>query len=134
MINKPATTLPSRRDSELKVCDKMCDQCLYSKNKIVTDVRKDQILYQLEQVNDYFICHKASMVNERVMCRGYYEANKKTSLLIILGSQLKLLFFVDVVEIMRNAIHKSRHLQKIQAALKAQQREKRTRVRRNDAQ
>ncbi len=86
---------------ELKVCHKQCDQCLYSKNKLVSDKRRAEILVGLAQANDYFICHKSSIVNKKVMCRGYYEANKESSTLIRLGHHLKRLVFVDVAEIMR---------------------------------
>lgn len=105
-------TYINKRDTELLVCDKMCDECLYSKNKLVSDSRKEQILYQLEQVNDYFICHKASLVNERVMCRGYYEKNKTDTYnnpVILLAAKLKVLKFVNVIEVMKSGIYRMRN-------------------------
>jgi hypothetical protein len=94
--------------SELKICERMCDQCLYSKNKIVGDARRDEILRNLGNGDDYFICHKASIVNEKVMCRGYYEANKDSSLLIILGRHLSTIRFVDVLQVMKEGVNRMR--------------------------
>jgi hypothetical protein len=100
------------RMNPLLICDKLCDQCLYSKNKIVSDKRKEEILTELENTSDYFICHKASVVDKKVMCRGYYEANKHTSLLINLGEDLKLNEFVNVNNILIEGINKTRNNEK----------------------
>jgi hypothetical protein len=92
----------------LRVCEKACDQCLYGKNKIVSDQRKEEILRTLEATQDYFVCHKASVVDEKVMCSGYYHANKNTSVLIQLATHLGLLRFVNVLEVMRTKISRRR--------------------------
>lgn len=92
----------------LRICHKQCDQCLYSSRKIVTDTRRNEIMQDLEEDQDYFICHKASIADKKVMCRGYYEANKSTSLLIKLGTDLGVTQFVDVMEIMKESLNRSR--------------------------
>ena len=56
------------------VLDKPCNQCLYGKNKIVSDDRKKQLLKGLENRDDYFICHKATIKNKVVACRGDWNA------------------------------------------------------------
>lgn len=94
--------------SILQVCDKPCDQCLYGPNKIVSDARKAEIENALAESADYFICHKSSIVGEKVMCRGYYNRHKESSLLIRLGRRLNTIVFTDVMEIMRNGIAKHR--------------------------
>lgn len=96
----------------LRVCHKQCDQCLYGNNKIVSDSRKKDVLQELEQENDYFICHKASIAREKVMCRGYYEGHKTKSILILLGHSLKTIRFVDVMEVMRSGVNKMRQSNK----------------------
>jgi len=82
--------------SKLNVCHKLCDQCLYSKNKIVSDERKEELLQSLQRSSYYFVCHKASILGVKVMCRGYYEANQDTSTLIALEHELELVNFVDL--------------------------------------
>lgn len=99
--------------SQLKVCDKQCDECLFTKNKIVTDKRRDELLSTVDARTDYFICHKASIVGEKVMCRGFYEKYGNVSILISLGKSLNLISFVDVMEIMRNKLNKIRSRRKL---------------------
>lgn len=88
--------------SKLLVCNQQCNQCLYSKNKIVSDDRRREIFKRLKNTGDYFICHKASIVGEDVMCAGYYEAHRESSLLIRLGILLNRIFFIDVIQLMKS--------------------------------
>lgn len=62
-----------KKKYEIKVCNTSCDQCLFTKNKIVTDERKAEILKDLEVNEQWFICHK-SPDNEsgKHMCYGWY--------------------------------------------------------------
>jgi len=60
-------------DFKLRVMSKRCEQCLMSKGKIVSDSRRDEILEQCERSGKYFLCHKGSMVNEEIVCRGFYD-------------------------------------------------------------
>lgn len=62
----------------LKVMQKQCDQCLFSKNKIVSDEAKAKTLKQCQQEDSYFVCHKASIKGEDVACRGYYDTGANT--------------------------------------------------------
>ena len=73
----------------LKVKKKCCGQCLFSKNKIVSDKRKDQLLNEIEMEDGHFICHKS---NDHV-CRGFYE--KKTSNMIRISQRLGMVEFVN---------------------------------------
>jgi len=56
-----------------RVQRKMCNQCLFSKNKIVSDKRKAQLLKECRDNNNHFICHKATIKGERVTCRAFYD-------------------------------------------------------------
>lgn len=64
----------------LKVCEHQCDQCLFSKNRIVSAQRMKQILKDCEKKDDHFLCHKGTIVGIDVVCRGFYE--NKTSKVI----------------------------------------------------
>jgi len=81
----------------LKVSKKCCGQCLFSKNKIVSEERKDQLLDDIERKDSHFTCHKATIKNEDIVCRGFYE--QKTSNMIRIAQRLGMVEFVDVEEI-----------------------------------
>ena len=53
----------------LKVCSQQCDQCLFSKTKIVSEARKRQILQECAAADDYFTCHKT----DDAVCAGFYK-------------------------------------------------------------
>lgn len=75
----------------------------------MSDKRRDEILEKTFITGDYFVCHKASLVDESVMCRGFYEANKRGHLLIKLGKMLGLIKFIDVMELFREKANKLRY-------------------------
>lgn len=52
---------------------KCCKQCLFSKNKIVSDARKDEILADCEKNNNHFECHKATIVGKHATCHAFYK-------------------------------------------------------------
>lgn len=52
---------------------KMCDQCLFSENKIVSDKRKEQILTECKTKNRHFICHKATIAGKKATCHMFYK-------------------------------------------------------------
>lgn len=66
-----------------KVCDKQCDQCLYSKKRIVSKARMLQIVRGCRRDDRHFICHKHSMVGADVMCRGQYDTQPPPQMLRI---------------------------------------------------
>lgn len=56
----------------LRVADKRCDQCLFTKNKIVSDSRKADVLGECATSQTYFICHKSNG-GPAVVCRGFFD-------------------------------------------------------------
>ncbi len=57
-----------------KVKKECCNQCLFSKDKIVSNKRRQQILSDCRQNDTHFICHKASMSGDDICCNGFYES------------------------------------------------------------
>lgn len=56
------------------VCSHRCDQCLFSKNKIVSNKRREQIIRECLQNDQPFLCHKGSIAGrEHLYCRGFVE-------------------------------------------------------------
>ena len=78
----------------LRVVSKQCDQCLFSKNKIVSDKRKADLLAKCKQEDTLFYCHKFSTRDEEVCCRGFFDRELNTY------TQLakRLNFYVEVEE------------------------------------
>lgn len=74
--------------SILKVYKSQCANCLISKDRIVSPKRAKQLIEDTLKDEIHFICHKASMNDEDVCCKAYFEAfkskNKKLQILQML--------------------------------------------------
>ena len=77
-----------------KVCDKPCDQCLFSKNRIVSASRMKQILSDCRKSDTHFICHKATIAGNDICCHGFYHT--QTSNLIRIAQRLRMVEMVNV--------------------------------------
>lgn len=62
--------------SGLQVMKQQCDQCLFSKNRIVSAKRAKQVIADCLAKDTYFVCHKASIRHEEVACAGFVERYK----------------------------------------------------------
>lgn len=80
----------------LRVCSGMCDQCLFSPNKIVSDARKREIIKNCLATGAQFICHKATIKGEEVVCRGFYDTYGPQINLIRIAQRLHAVEEVDV--------------------------------------
>lgn len=76
-------------DGTLEVCSKPCDQCLFSKNKIVDDKRVNEILSDCEKNQTHFICHKGTIAGKNVVCNGFYR-NRSTPYLDLMKASGKI--------------------------------------------
>ncbi len=74
---------------------KCCNQCLFSKNKIVSDSRKTEILKHCKDNNNHFQCHKATIKGVNGTCKGFYDkcTNRSLSKMLEDIGQIK---FVDI--------------------------------------
>jgi len=59
----------------MQVMPRVCDQCLLSSNKIVSDARRDELLESCNQSGEAFECHKATLLGQRRVCRGFFNGN-----------------------------------------------------------
>lgn len=85
--------------SGFRVCEKRCDQCLFSSAKIVDAKRKAQILRDCAAKDAHFICHKFTIAEGResqVCCRGFYDANPGASNLMRIAGRLGAVEFVGL--------------------------------------
>lgn len=92
-LRRLAENLNKTISNPVKVCEKPCDQCLFSDKKIVTDERKDEILNTCSQDETHFICHKGSIIGQDIVCNGFYR--KLTTPYLELMKQLGRIEFVD---------------------------------------
>jgi len=76
----------------MKVKKERCNQCLFSKNAIVSNRRKKDILNGCRKNDSYFICHKATIEGEDICCKGFYDT--QTSNLIRIMQRLGAVEFV----------------------------------------
>ena len=58
---------------KFEVMAERCDQCLYGPNRIVSKARFNDILADIERKDCHFICHKATIQNRDVCCRGDWD-------------------------------------------------------------
>lgn len=56
------------------VAEKPCDECLFSRDKLVDEPRKAEILRECYERGNYFICHKATLVGRAVICHNFAKS------------------------------------------------------------
>jgi hypothetical protein len=83
-----------QRKAELLVLEKRCNECLFSKNKIVSDKRRDDLLEGCKRRGSHFVCHKASNVKLEAVCRGFYDSPEHPTRLIHVARVLRAVRFV----------------------------------------
>lgn len=81
------------RDTGFRVSSKVCDECLYSKNKIVEESTKQAVLNECRKKNRYFICHKFTLTHKAAVCRGFF--NKEPNQACQMAERLGLVVYVD---------------------------------------
>jgi hypothetical protein len=55
------------------VMSRMCDQCLLSPERIVSNGRAAEILKQCAREDTHFLCHKGTMAGRDIGCRAHYD-------------------------------------------------------------
>ena len=75
-----------------KVKKECCNQCLFSKDKIVSNKRRQEILKGCRESDNHFICHKASIEGKDVCCRSFFDT--QTSNLMSIAGRLNAIEFV----------------------------------------
>lgn len=86
--------MPNPDPSFMPVAAKRCDRCLLSSRPLVGDERRREILAELSVTGRAFICHKATMVGEYVICRGVFDEG--LSLAVVLAKELDVVRFVEL--------------------------------------
>lgn len=58
----------------MRACSEKCNQCLFTKDKIVSDECKAELLRELKHNGKHFFCHKGTIKGENIICKGSIEA------------------------------------------------------------
>ncbi len=61
-----------------RVYKQPCKECLFSKNRIVSPKRASLLLKEIRANDSHFVCHQASLRNEEICCRKFYDTQNTT--------------------------------------------------------
>lgn len=80
------------------VCATQCDECLFSKHRLVSAERRKEIIAEcLQQGNEkYFRCHKDMFTGKPVCCRAFYDLYGDRVSIIQIAQRLQCIEFVDI--------------------------------------
>ena len=90
----------------LKIYKSCCKNCLLSKDAIVSSKRRREIIKGCVQKQTYFVCHKASINNEEIVCHSYYKQLGHISQMIRVAERLNAIDFVEQPESEKLATYK----------------------------
>lgn len=83
----------------MKVFSECCQNCLLSKDRIVSPSRAKEIIETCKKEQSYFICHKASVSEDengqQVMCKSFYDKFRYHSQLFRIAERLDYVRFVE---------------------------------------
>lgn len=91
----------AKRPTGFYVLEKRCDQCLFSKQRIVSEERMRDVLATCEREGTHFTCHKATIAgNQDVCCRGFYDREPFATAGMRLAAHLGIVYFITEEAIM----------------------------------
>lgn len=79
----------------LKVYRECCSNCLFSKDRIVSKERMKEIISDCLQNQRHFICHTATMNEEKVVCKTFYDKLGHKSQMVRIAERLNAIEFVE---------------------------------------
>lgn len=82
----------------LKVFKQSCKNCLFLKDRIVSKQRAKEIIDSCVKQQSHFICHKASINGESIICKSFYDLFGCYSQMIRIAERLNAIEFIDQKE------------------------------------
>ena len=79
----------------LKVFKECCKNCLLSDDRIVSAKRAKEIISECAEKQTHFICHKASMSGDEIICSKFYNTLGCESQMVIIAQRLNMIEFVE---------------------------------------
>lgn len=77
----------------LEVKKEPCSQCLFSKERIVSNARRKDILKECQRKDTHFNCHKETIKGNECVCSGFFTSC--SSNMIRIAGRLNMIKFVD---------------------------------------
>ena len=68
-----------------RIMAEKCNECLFTEGRIVSARRMKEIVTNARKKDSFFVCHKASIKDQTVVCRGYYDSQPPSQLERIAG-------------------------------------------------
>ena len=78
----------------MKVYESTCNNCLLSKDSIVSPERRKNIIKDCTSNQQHFICHKATMKGDNVCCKTFYDKLGQYSQGIRIAERLDMIEFI----------------------------------------
>ena len=79
----------------MTVYDKPCANCLFTKNRIVSEERAEEIVNDCLEKDTWFICHKSSIEGGNTCCSSFYKKHQKDIFPLRLAALIGLVEFVE---------------------------------------
>ena len=79
----------------LKVFNNPCNNCLFSKNRLVSPARFKEIIEECKREQNFFVCHVATLQQKEIACNAFYNKMGDVSQLIRLAKLLDTIEFVE---------------------------------------
>lgn len=57
----------------LYLLDKCCNECLFTKNRLIPKEDADEKVEGILAADSYFLCHKSTDAGKKVVCRIFYD-------------------------------------------------------------
>lgn len=83
------------KNNHFKVYQQPCRNCLFSKNRIVSEQRKRKIIETCIREQTYFVCHKSSETGGEICCRNFYDKYGHFSQMIRIAERLGTIDFKE---------------------------------------
>lgn len=79
----------------MKVYKECCKNCLLSADSIVSNARRKEIIQGCVKSQTHFICHKASMNNEEILCKTFFDKLGHHSQMVRIAGRMNMIQYVD---------------------------------------
>jgi hypothetical protein len=79
----------------LKVYKECCKNCLFSDDRIVSQKRAKEIIKDCLEKQTHFICHKATIKGEEIVCSKFYNTFGFHSQMVRIAQRLNCIEFVE---------------------------------------
>ncbi len=78
----------------IQVYHECCNQCLLSKNRIVSASRVKEIINGCVKKQTHFICHKASIEGKDILCKTYFDKFGHYSQMVRIAERLNMVEYI----------------------------------------